>query len=138
MTDLVQQIEQMRLRMNELVTEEHGFVRSLANTLADADQNLLEAVRNVAAEHEGRRGEILRELQLLATRMFMMPKPAPLTALANVMASALVNSSKEQPPCTAQPIARDWRRQLAANFREELAFHLKVLSSHAPKSAEPL
>ena len=75
MTTLIEQIEQMRLRMNQLATEEHGLVRSLGDALASADQRLLDEVRSVSASHEARRREIMRELQALAGRMCALHKP---------------------------------------------------------------
>jgi hypothetical protein len=120
MTNLVEQIEQMRLRMNELTSDEHRLLRSMSDTLADVDQKLLEAVRVIAAEHEARRGELLKELHTLASRMFMMPMPqvGPVAALEGTVQQA--------PASTAEPGARagDWR-QAAANIREELTVHLK-------------
>jgi hypothetical protein len=74
MTTLIQQIEEMRIRMNDLATKEQGLVRALADALARADQTLLQDVRSVAADHEVRRGAILNELQSLAARMGALPR----------------------------------------------------------------
>ena len=120
MTNLTQQIEQMRLRMNELTSDESRLVRSMADALAGVDQKLLEAVRTVAAEHEARRGEILRELQTLASRMFMIPRPQ--AGPVNVLEKAI----PQEPASVTDPVGRgaDWR-QAAANISEELTVHLK-------------
>jgi len=66
---LLEQIEAMRARMNELATGEQAIIKTLGEALAAVDQLLLEDVRNVSAAHEARRGAILRELKMLAERM---------------------------------------------------------------------
>jgi hypothetical protein len=120
MTTLIQQIEEMRIRMNDLATNEQGLVRALGDALARADETLLEDVRSVAAEHEVRRGAILNELQMLAARMCALHKPRePFAAIEEAPPST---SSPETPT----PIVRgaNWR-QAAANIQDELAFNLK-------------
>ena len=117
MTTLIQQIEEMRIRMNDLATKELGLVRALGDALASADQTLLQEVRNVAAQHEARRDAILNELQMLAARMCALHKPRePLAAI------------EEAPPSSREiqaPVMRgaDWR-QAAAKIQNELAFNL--------------
>ena len=74
MTSLIQQIEEMRTRMNELAAGEQDLVRALGDALSRTDQKLLEDVRSVAADHEARRGAILNELQSLAARMGALPR----------------------------------------------------------------
>ena len=69
MTTLLEQIDAMRVRMNELGTQEHGLVKTLGEALAAVDQRLLQEIRSVAAAHEARRGAILGELKMLARRM---------------------------------------------------------------------
>jgi type II secretory pathway component HofQ len=75
MTNLIQQIEEMRTRMNELAAGEQELVRALGEALSRTDQKLLEDVRTAAADHEARRGAILTELQSLAARMGALPRP---------------------------------------------------------------
>ena len=82
MTSLIEQIEEMRVRMNDLATGEQDLVRALGEALGRADQKLLQDVRAVAQEHEQRRGVILKELQGLAQRMGALPRPrAPFAVL---------------------------------------------------------
>jgi hypothetical protein len=116
-TTLIEQIEEMRLRMNELAAGEQDLVRALGDALNRADQKLLQDVRLVAEEHEARRGVILKELQSLATRMGALPRPRrPFAALEE----APLDLAHEP----TQPALRgaDWR-QAAANIRDELATH---------------
>jgi len=72
-TTLVEQIEEMRIRMHEQARSEQDLVKALGEALKRADERLLEAVRNVAFEHEMRRDGILRELQALAMRVGTVP-----------------------------------------------------------------
>ena len=117
-TSLIEQIEEMRVRMNELAAGEQDLVRALGDALSRADQKLLQDVRGVTEEHEARRSVILKELQGLAARMGALPRPRrPFAALEEVP----VDLTAPEPP---QPALRagDWR-QAAANIREELASH---------------
>jgi len=118
MTTLIQQIEEMRIRMNDLATKEQGLVRALGGALARADQALLQDVRSIAAEHEVRRGAILNELQMLAARMCALHKPRE--------PFAAIEEAPPPSPETQTPVVRgaNWR-QAAANIQDELAFHLK-------------
>ena len=119
-TSLIEQIEEMRVRMNELAAGEQDLVRALGDALSRADQKLLQDVRGVAEEHEARRSVILKELQGLAARMGALPRPRrPFAALEEVPLDLTV--PEPEPP---QPALRagDWR-QAAANIRDELASH---------------
>ena len=125
MSTLIEQIEAMRIRMNELVTEEHGLViRTLGEGLAGVDQRLLEEVRNVAATHDARRGAMLRELQMLARRMGALHRPRQPVA-------ALEDAAQEERSHGTAPVLNggvEWR-QTAASIQDELAYHLKLRAS---------
>ncbi|HEU0063277.1 MAG TPA: hypothetical protein VFR19_25600, partial [Hyphomicrobiaceae bacterium] len=115
-TSLVEQIEEMRVRMNQLARREQDLVRALGQALNRADQKLLQDVRNVAIEHEVRREGILRELQNLAARMGALPMPrSPYASLEN----APIDVPVYEPNQPAAPRTGDWR-QAAANLREHL------------------
>jgi hypothetical protein len=73
MKTLGEQIEEMRLRMNDWAKSEVGLVTTLGHSLTEADNKLLDDVRNLASEHEARRAEILKELQGLASRLGVLP-----------------------------------------------------------------
>ena len=117
MTDLIQQIEEMRIRMNELATSEQGLVRALGDALSRADQKLLQDVRSVAADHEARRGAILKELQSLSARMGALPRPRE--SFPALTGAPLDLPSRDTP----QPALRggDWR-QAAANIGDAVAY----------------
>jgi len=70
---LVEQIEEMRVRMHEQSRSEHELVNALGLALKRADETLLEALRSITVEHELRRENIMKELQALATRLSTRP-----------------------------------------------------------------
>lgn len=113
-TSLVEQIEEMRVRMNQLARREQELVRALGQALNRADQKLMQDVRNVALEHEVRREGILRELQSLAQRMGALPMPRAPYSLENAPLD-LPNYETAQPA----PRTGDWR-QATANLRDHL------------------
>jgi hypothetical protein len=121
MTTLIEQIEEMRQRMNELASSEQGLVRALGDALSRADQRLLQDVHSLAVEHEARRGAILRELQGLAARMGSLPRPRG--TFAALEETPLGVTAREATP---QPVlgGADWRKA-AANIQDELAHHLR-------------
>ena len=115
-TTLVEQIEEMRVRMNQLARREQDLVRALGQALNRADQKLLQDVRSVPLEHEMRREGILRELQAFAARMGALPMPrTPYASLENAPLEVPVYEPTTQPA----PRTGDWR-QAAANLREQL------------------
>jgi hypothetical protein len=135
MDTLVKQIEEMRVRMNNLVTEEDRLVAALGKALTGADEKLLADVRGVAAAHEGRRVTILKELQMLAGRMGMLPSPrAPFTTLETSPVPELsqtigpVETAPVQELQTSKPPVGgrgDWR-QATANIQDYLAHQSKT------------
>jgi len=66
LTHLTSHIEQVRQRLAQTADTERSLVRELSDALKRFDQETLQNVRNVAAEHEARRSGILNELQALA------------------------------------------------------------------------
>ena len=70
---LVEQIEEMRIRMHEESRGEQHLVNALGLALKRADEKLLGAIRNVAVEHEARREGIMKELHVLAARVGTLP-----------------------------------------------------------------
>jgi hypothetical protein len=79
MRKLLEQLEEMHIRIAETSTAEETLVRALGEALSRLDQQLLADVQAIASEHEERRSAILNELQGLASSvgMFQMPRPAP-------------------------------------------------------------
>jgi hypothetical protein len=122
MTTLLQQIEEMRVQVNELAGGEQKLLHSLSDALTRADHQLLHDVRNVAAEHERRRTMILKELQALALSIGSFP-----VRRDSVM--ALEEAPSDQPSLRSSHLedrvaaAGDWRRA-ASNVQDELDFQL--------------
>ena len=120
MTTLLQQIEEMRVQVNELAGGEQKLLHALGDALTRADHQLLHDVRNVTAEHERRRRMVLKELQALALSIGSFPDQGePIAAL-------------EQAPRSLSSVASsyaedhgggDWR-QAASNVQDELGFQL--------------
>ncbi|MFM9847060.1 MAG: hypothetical protein ACKVP3_07860 [Hyphomicrobiaceae bacterium] len=105
-----------------MANAEQGLVKALGDALNRADQKLLHDVRSVAAEHELRRGVILKELQSLASNIGLLP--APREAVAVLESTPHEVSAFSIQHDDQQAIRRgDWR-QAANNIQDELDFHL--------------
>jgi hypothetical protein len=122
MRQLLQQLEEMHIRIAETSTHEETLVRALGEALDRLDQQLLQDVQTIASEHEQRRSAILGELQGLASSigMFSVQRPQ-VTAREGVDDAAYL------------PVAGDWR-QAASNIQEELE---PVSASAAPRALFP-
>lgn len=121
MTTLLQQIEEMRIQVNELASGEQRLLNALGDALTRADHKLLHDVRTVTAEHEARRGMILKELQTLAMRIGAFPEQREPVA-------ALEEAPRDLSPFATtrenQIVGRgDWR-QAANNIHDELDYQL--------------
>jgi hypothetical protein len=139
---LNQQIEEMRARLTENAQNEQLLLRALAEALGQVDEQLLTEVRQVTAEHEARRSDILNELQVLASRLCVFPKPlvsdstrahdqltsqnskpVEATQTANQVATQVVPMTPR--PGKVRHAPGDWR-QAASNIDEELDFYLEA------------
>jgi len=83
LTHLTSHIEQVRQRLAQTAHTERSLVQELGDALKRFDQDTLQNVRNVAAEHEARRSGILNELQALAASIgtFQLAREASETAV---------------------------------------------------------
>lgn len=119
MRKLLQQLEDMHIRIAETATHEEALVKALGDALARLDEQLLQDVQSIASEHEARRTAILGELQGLASSigMFQVSRPA-LTA----------------EEATYLPTAGDWR-EATSNIQDDLATPMSV--SAAPRALFP-
>ena len=73
MSKMLQVVEELRDRLGSIADQEQQLIASLRDALHRVDQKLLQDVRNIGAEHEGRRSVILNELQGLASRLGAFP-----------------------------------------------------------------
>lgn len=110
MRQLLQQLEEMHIRIAETATQEETLVKALGDALNRLDEQLLQDVQSIATEHEARRSAILGELQGLASSigMFQVSRPA-VTARADLEPDAM----------TYTPIAGDWR-EATSKITEDL------------------
>lgn len=120
MRKLLQQLEDMHIRIAETATHEEALVKALGEALSRLDEQLLQDVQSIASEHEARRTAILGELQGLASSigMFQVSRPA----LAADEAT------------TYLPTAGDWR-EAASNIHDDLEAPMSV--SAAPRALFP-
>ena len=83
LTHLTSHIEQVRQRLAQTAHTERSLVQELGDALKRFDQDTLQNVRNVAAEHEARRSGILNELHALAASIgtFLPAREATETAV---------------------------------------------------------
>jgi hypothetical protein len=104
MRPLLQQLEEMHIRIAENATHEEKLVKALGDALTRLDDQLLQDVQSIATEHEARRTAILGELQGLASSigMFQVPRPAAIEAEPAYI-----------------PIAGDWR-EATSNIGDEI------------------
>jgi hypothetical protein len=128
MTSLAQELEEMRVRMNELAKNEQGLIAALGDALSRADHKLLDDVRNLSAEHEARRGAILRELQSLAARLGALPKPGDLFSPLSGGYGREIPAHDPFASHMHQAPRGDWRRQ-SVSIQDELNKHLSQRAS---------
>jgi hypothetical protein len=70
---LTAQLEEMRIRMNGMAMRESHLAAELNAAVRKMDDELLHAVRSMAAEHEARRANILNELATFAAQLDGLP-----------------------------------------------------------------
>jgi hypothetical protein len=118
MSKMIELVEEMRERLNQITDTEQALVRALAEALSRVDHKLLQDVRNITTDHESRRGAILHELQTLANRIGAFPGPRealPGLPFGEPAARPIAAANGNQNPITRG----DWR-QAANNIEGEL------------------
>jgi hypothetical protein len=127
MRELLQQLEEMHMRIAETATHEETLVKALGDALIRLDQQLLADVQTIASEHEVRRTEILGELQGLASSigMFQLPRP-PETQRIDIEAEVAAYI----------PNAGDWR-EATSNIRDDMSEPHSVPQAVAPRALFP-
>jgi hypothetical protein len=116
---LTAQLEQMRIRMNEVARREGYLTAELNAAIRRMDDELLHEVRSMAAEHEARRAHILSELEAFAAKLNGLSAPGgQRSALGGGPRSLLTNS----PPSAPRPSLEQDNRQRA--LRDALTRHL--------------
>ena len=105
---LTAQLEQMRIRMNEVAKRESHLAAELNSAIRRMDEELLHEVRSMAAEHEARRANILNELQVFAAQLDGLPDRQRQRPLLGGAARGLLANS---PPSAPRPTLEQDDRQ---------------------------
>ena len=66
LTELTPHINQMRTKLSQTADHERSLTQTLSDELKRMDQETLQSVRKLSAEHEARRAGVLIELEALA------------------------------------------------------------------------
>jgi len=106
MRKLLEQLEDMHIRVAEAATHEEALIKALGDALERLDQQLLSDVQTIASDHQARRTAILGELHGLASSIGMFQAPPP------------QHAAIEAEPANYLPSAGDWR-QATSNIAEE-------------------
>jgi hypothetical protein len=123
MSKMIQLVDEMRTRLNEVTEREQALVRALGEALTRVDHRLLQDVRSITSDHEARRGAILSELQSLAARIGAFPagrEPVAQLNHAEPTAKPLA-AANDRPPMFGRG---DWRKA-ASNIEDELDVYFK-------------
>ena len=118
MSKMIQLVDEMRTRLNEITEREQALVRALGEALTRVDHRLLQDVRSITTEHEARRGAILLELQSLASRIGAFPAAREPAAPLNYAEPAPKHlaAANDRPSMFHRG---DWRKA-ASNIEDEL------------------
>ena len=95
---LTAQLEQMRIRMNELAKHESYRAAELNAAVQRMDDQLLHEIRSMAAEHQARRANILNELEAFAAQLNALPDRHQQRPSLGGGARGLLTSSPHGPP----------------------------------------
>ena len=137
LTKLPQHIDEVRASLTETFRNEQSLVKSLGDELNHLDQQLLQSVRQVAADHQIRRGTILNALEDLADSIGMfrpqhdnalpkpVAKPQPAASLTQTAAQPIpqqIDYGQQYDGHQYAPTAGDWRQATKKlNIEDELA-----------------
>lgn len=113
---LDEQIETLRARVHDVTAREQSLLRSLRETISLAEDNLLQQVREIAAQHSARRAEVLVELESLAGCIGTFPRALDGDTDAGVVPTEFFPSPKVEPIAIA---AGDWRRATSIIAEDE-------------------
>ncbi len=138
MSKMLQLVEEMHARLNEIANGEQALVRALGHALSRVDQQLLQDVRNITAEHEARRSAILLELESFASRIGALPTlREPVAGPASndpVTNSVVAANSRQQHLVQAPwpPVASDMQEEIDLYFKDRRSSHGGMKYSERP------
>ena len=136
LTKLPQHIDEVRASLTETFRNEQSLVKSLGDELNHLDQQLLQSVRQVAADHQIRRGTILNALEDLADSIGMfrpqhedaLPKPVAVSQPVAGPPTAAAIPEQVDYGYQYSPPAGDWRQATKnLSLEDELELHLNGL-----------
>jgi DNA-binding transcriptional MocR family regulator len=137
LTKLPQHIDEVRASLTETFRNEQSLVKSLGDELNHLDQQLLQSVRQVAADHQIRRGTILNALEDLADSIGMfqtqhkdaLPKPVAVSQPTAGPPTAAAIPEQVDYGYQYSPPAGDWRQATKnLSLEDELELHLNGLN----------
>lgn len=122
MTKLLEHIESVHGRLAEIAHDELELLKALRAALSRVDQQLLNDVRAVRAEHEARRGAILDELHGLAAAIGAFPAQ-PVAAIQDAAAHQIPSYAETADIRPTPRLRGDWR-QATRNIEDDLDFEV--------------
>jgi hypothetical protein len=137
LTKLLKHVDEMRERVRQTAISEQSLVRDLADSLKALDQQLLRDVRQVAADHQARRGSILYALEDLADAIGIfrpqhedaLPKPVAVSQPVAGPPTAAAIPEQVDYGYQYSPPAGDWRQATKnLSLEDELELHLNGLN----------
>jgi hypothetical protein len=140
MTGLPQNVDDLLNRLTENSRNELSLVRTLADAIRRADDQLLRELRGLSLQHELRRESVLGELQTLSARLCALPAKSvppisprptleqhPVQRVADDIAQT--NGSAIAHGMNGAGCGADWR-QAAQNIEDDLDFILGPAPRH--------
>jgi hypothetical protein len=148
LTNLLPHIDEVREQLSQIGDTEQSLVKDLAGSLKILDQQLLQDVRQVAADHQIRRGTILNALEDLAGSIGMF-RPQHEDALPKPVGAPQPAARPQPVAAIPEPIdyghqyaptAGDWRQATKNlqgrldDLQDELEFQLNSLNGTSSKN----
>jgi len=128
MSKMLQLVEEMHVRLNEISTSEQALLRALRGALNRVDDKLMQDVRNITAEHETRRLAVLGELQSLAARIGAFPASRePARELGYAQTGSWPQGADDD--AYQRALGRGRERRDANNITAELDLYFKARAS---------
>jgi hypothetical protein len=118
-------IDHMRQQLSQTAETERSLVQTLGDALKRFDQETLQNVRNLAAEHEARRAGILNELQALAAGIGTFQPPH------ETVQPAAISQENGHPHAVG-----DWR-QATKNLSYQDELELLLRNGHLNGNSSP-
>jgi hypothetical protein len=126
MSKMLQLVEQMHVRLNEIAASEQALLKALRDALNRVDDKLMQDVRTITAEHETKRRAVLDELQSLASRIGAFPmgrEAVPELGYVEPGSWPPEGERKSHPPAHRRPTSNSITDELNHYFRVRASSH---------------